>query len=333
VPSPVVIRALSAAGVLAAFQHDVDAAARLYDEELRLARLYGDPYRLGEALIDVGHLAYVQEDFDQAEAQTEEAYRLLKGIESSVPAARPMAALALSNLGDVAAAQGNLRLAASRYAEAAPCLRQTAYRWGLFEAMCGLGMIRLRQERPGEASPVLHEALLLAWDMREPMQLADALRGASSFATVQDDLDRSATLSGAASALERKIGTRVSPRSRPLAQRTREVLAAHLEPALLQEHWAKGEAMPIAAVVELARDVLRQGVIDAAATPRPEIKLTPRERDVLRLLSGGLSNPEIGAALFIGVRTVQTHVGNIFAKLGVNSRAEAATVATRRGLV
>ena len=61
--------------------------------------------------------------------------------------------------------------------------------------------------------------------------------------------------------------------------------------------------------------------------------LTPRELDVLRLLVEGRSDREIGEALFIGTRTVQTHVANLFAKLGVNARAEAAAVAVRRGLV
>jgi predicted ATPase/DNA-binding CsgD family transcriptional regulator len=61
--------------------------------------------------------------------------------------------------------------------------------------------------------------------------------------------------------------------------------------------------------------------------------LTPRELDVLRLLVEGKSDREIGEALFIGTRTVQTHVANLFAKLGVNARAEAAAVAVRRGMV
>ncbi len=61
--------------------------------------------------------------------------------------------------------------------------------------------------------------------------------------------------------------------------------------------------------------------------------LTQRELDVLRLLVEGNSDREIAEALFIGARTVQTHVANLFAKLGVNARAEAAAVAVRRGIV
>ena len=55
--------------------------------------------------------------------------------------------------------------------------------------------------------------------------------------------------------------------------------------------------------------------------------LTQREREILRLLVARYSDREIAEALFISYRTVTTHVANIFDKLGVNSRREAAAVA------
>lgn len=51
--------------------------------------------------------------------------------------------------------------------------------------------------------------------------------------------------------------------------------------------------------------------------------LTPRETDVLELLAKGLANKHIAGELHLGVRTVEGHVSNIFAKLGVASRSEA----------
>jgi DNA-binding NarL/FixJ family response regulator len=63
------------------------------------------------------------------------------------------------------------------------------------------------------------------------------------------------------------------------------------------------------------------------------VQLTPRELSALGLMADGKSNKEIATALGIGERTVKTHLGHLFEKLGVTSRTEAVKVATRRGLV
>jgi DNA-binding NarL/FixJ family response regulator len=61
--------------------------------------------------------------------------------------------------------------------------------------------------------------------------------------------------------------------------------------------------------------------------------LTPREREVLRLLAEGLAADEIAKALFISKKTVGTHLEHIFTKLGVRSRGQAIAVAYRDELV
>jgi len=63
------------------------------------------------------------------------------------------------------------------------------------------------------------------------------------------------------------------------------------------------------------------------------VQLTPRELATLRLMAEGKSNKEIATDLGISDRTVKTHLGHLFEKLGVASRTEAIKVATRRGLV
>ena len=60
--------------------------------------------------------------------------------------------------------------------------------------------------------------------------------------------------------------------------------------------------------------------------------LTPREREVLRLVAAGRSNREIASALVISEHTVARHVQNIFAKLGVSSRAAAGAFAFQHDL-
>jgi DNA-binding CsgD family transcriptional regulator len=61
--------------------------------------------------------------------------------------------------------------------------------------------------------------------------------------------------------------------------------------------------------------------------------LTARELEVLRMIAAGRTNKAVAAELVLSVRTVDRHVSNIFAKLGVSSRAAATTCADEHGLV
>jgi DNA-binding NarL/FixJ family response regulator len=93
------------------------------------------------------------------------------------------------------------------------------------------------------------------------------------------------------------------------------------------------------ALITCIRDVLagKTYLAPAAAAKLAEgvtrVQLTPRELATLRLLADGKANKEIANALEISERTVKTHLGHLFEKLGVTSRTEAVKVATRRGLV
>lgn len=67
--------------------------------------------------------------------------------------------------------------------------------------------------------------------------------------------------------------------------------------------------------------------------PPGRAALSPRERDVLRLVAAGATNREIAARLEVGDETVKTLLARSFAKLGVRRRAEAVSEAHRRGLL
>jgi DNA-binding NarL/FixJ family response regulator len=59
--------------------------------------------------------------------------------------------------------------------------------------------------------------------------------------------------------------------------------------------------------------------------------LTEREMEVLRWVASGATNKRIAQGLYLSVRTIEGHLANIYGKLGVNSRTEAALIAIRRG--
>ena len=72
---------------------------------------------------------------------------------------------------------------------------------------------------------------------------------------------------------------------------------------------------------------------DCHAAEAPLESLTTRELQILTLAARGLTNGEIGRALHISSRTVQGHLANVYGKLCVSSRTEAATLALKQGLI
>ena len=92
---------------------------------------------------------------------------------------------------------------------------------------------------------------------------------------------------------------------------------------------AAGEvSLPQALALRLVARLARQTPTGEEALPEP---LSEREREVLTLLAQGLSNKEIAQRLYLSVRTVEGHLANIYGKLGVHSRTEAALYAVRQG--
>jgi DNA-binding CsgD family transcriptional regulator len=89
------------------------------------------------------------------------------------------------------------------------------------------------------------------------------------------------------------------------------------------------ERLRAARQADEAAALLRKLGGPARTGPKGAETLTKRESEVLELLGHGLSNPEISDRLYISRKTVEHHVGNVLAKLGLRSRAEAAAYAAR----
>jgi DNA-binding NarL/FixJ family response regulator len=96
---------------------------------------------------------------------------------------------------------------------------------------------------------------------------------------------------------------------------------------------------PLATAIHRLAHRLRISLDPVLAGPEPPPEandpygLSNRERHVLQLLSRGYTNAQIGTELFISPKTASVHVSNIFRKLNVVNRAEAAAVGERAGLI
>jgi DNA-binding NarL/FixJ family response regulator len=109
------------------------------------------------------------------------------------------------------------------------------------------------------------------------------------------------------------------------AARRDEILTRYREHAKRFDSVAAGRRGPGAEVIPLAP----KPAPDLGPTAEP----SPREIEVLQLVSHGLVNREIGNRLFLSEETVKSHVRHILAKLQARSRAHAVAVGFRRGLI
>jgi len=149
--------------------------------------------------------------------------------------------------------------------------------------------------------------------------------------------------------MPRMSGIEVARRAARVAQKTAIILyTAYSEQALLTEALDAGargfvsKEAPLAEIVRAVQlvadgrtyvDPVLAGVISSPAATAKIAQLTQRERDVLRMLSDGHSNEEIGKALFISPETVRTHVRKAMAKLDADTRTEAVATALRQSLI
>ena len=94
--------------------------------------------------------------------------------------------------------------------------------------------------------------------------------------------------------------------------------------------WSAGRERSIEQAFETATTM---SLITPAVGPAAPFGLTTREIEVLRLIAEGLSDQDIADELFIGYRTVTSHVANIRGKLNVTSRTAAGAQALRLGII
>ena len=307
-----------------------DAATIAHVEHaIVLAEESGDRFILGQAHFNAMFAWFEVGDTARAAVSGEKALALLR--EHGEPF---WIATVLAELGDIRLLRGDVAGAVPLLDEALAILRRLGSSWSLTTTLGERGYAALLTGDEVLAANLLAESIAVAEAMGDMRHLIGAVAGLAGVALALGQPGRAARLLGAVDAAQESSGilrTALNSYAARMATETR----ARLSEAAFTTAWDEGralrfaDAMADALALASSVDTRERPGDGAAAAPR----LTARELDVLRLLAQGHSDKEIAAALFIGARTVQSHVGNIFAKLGVNARAEAAAVAVRRGLV
>jgi predicted ATPase/DNA-binding CsgD family transcriptional regulator len=340
VPAAARVRALCWAGMMARNQGDYAHAMARGSAALALARETGDDWGTYTALQLLGYTSLARGEYERAA----EYYRAKLDVVEAVGAFQQipgmmvdvgMAAFGVDDLGN-----------AMRHVEAGlAAARADATRdvWSEGLALNSLGLIACARGERAEAAARYGEALQFWRAFGNQENLAECLAGIATFAATFGAPEQAAWLFGAAERLRAELGYAfVLPERRSFDRAEQDARSALGEQGFATA-WNLGRAASLDETVQEAAALLAGHPTPPhapAITPaeraagRPMAPaLTRREREVLGLLCERLGNPEIAARLFLSTRTVERHVANIFAKLDVANRRDAAAVAARLGLL
>jgi non-specific serine/threonine protein kinase len=307
--------------------------------------------------ISVGGLRMMQADLDGVRAVEEDARRL--GAELGDRAlegwARTFQGIAATLVGDVEAGREALT-------EACELHKQAGVPAGVGKATAALGLIELLTGNPARARELVEEALAIqlgsgdVWSLGQchtylgmiaeasdsdpsratahyrqavealrPFHDASMLPSALAFQgglLARRDPARALRVVAAASAIRASVGGQFAPVFRAGVERAKAAAEAALGPGA-EAVWLEGARLGMDEAIALAF---------GTANPRPASPagLSGREAEIARLVADGLPNKAIASRLHLSVRTVESHVRHVLAKVGLENRTQLATWARQR---
>jgi len=326
VPAGMRLAALHLLVVVDAMLGDHAAAVAQAEEALAVADDIGGAFARGRAFFYLGFAWEQRGDGARSAAYHEQAAPLL--VEAGIP---HWAALGVGELGDKRLWIGDAAGAAPLLDDAIARNRAAGYAFGLAMALGQRGYAATALGDTATAVRLFDESMRSAREIGAERIVLGALAGLAGVALAGNDPDRAARILGAVAAA--RAALRVGRIAHALhTERIESETRARLGETAFADAFASGEALALDEAVALALE---------PATPRRDtpggdptrVALSPREQEVLALLVQGLTDRAIADALFIGERTVNSHVARLYGKLGVRSRAAAVSAALGAGLV
>jgi predicted ATPase/DNA-binding CsgD family transcriptional regulator len=315
-------------GLVLSTQGDLSTARALHEEALALWRETGDQPAVSTALYNLGNLARHQGDLDRATDLHEQALALRQARDDT-----DQIAYSAWALGRIAREQDDIAKAERLAEHALELFRLVDDRHGIAYATLELGHVARRRQHDDLATQRFVDALTLRQELGDVAGVVACLEALAEVAATHGQAERAARVLGAVDAWRAAHGVPLPPVDQRAQDRTLALVRAGVDLGFAAA-WAAGRLLSIADAIAEATVPIP---LDPAA-PQPAgdsaqmIGLTPRELEVVRLITAGRSNQEIADELSIGYRTATTHVSNILNKLGLDSRTAVASFAIRHGL-
>jgi DNA-binding CsgD family transcriptional regulator len=300
-------------------------------EGLAAARASGDPAAIAEAVFFLGADTQRRGEAERADTLFTEALARWRKLDE--PA---WTTGALANLGYVARDRGNLERAMTYFREALDLGQAAGFGWGVLHAQRGLALVARDRGDHRQAAVQFADALTLAHTQRDVASIANVLVHLAVCVGASGSAGAAVRLLGAAEAVRESLDVELSKSERDLVEKMIADAHAALGLNAVAAEWEAGRALSLEQAVAEGLAVARLVASSPSASRMAEGSsphgLSPREREVLRLIAAGSSNAHIATTLFISPRTASTHAAHILAKLGLTSRAELIAFAHREGL-
>jgi predicted ATPase/DNA-binding CsgD family transcriptional regulator len=305
---------LAVAGYLAAVQADPACATPLLQEAHAVATALGEPGTAAFATQYLGLVELFNGNYDNADRlfRTAAADRRRLGEDR-------FAAFAMADAGAAAFFRGDCDTAGTAFTESL-ALNSGGDPWTRSHALWGLGLVCWRTGALGQADLLQKEALALMREVDDRSGIALGIHAMAWLAAAHGDWHRAAVLAGAAEATWRSIPARTPEPLRPFIDECAYQGSQALGTEKWQAEYDRGATLDKPAALALA---LGQ-VPPRTAARSDDSPLTRRQREVAQLVAEGLTDREVAARLSISVRTAESHVEQILARLGFRSRAQIA---------
>jgi non-specific serine/threonine protein kinase len=231
---------------------------------------------------------------------------------------------------DVQLERGELRAAATSAATAVSLAReQRLSSWWLVQGLLTGAKVATLQRDVARATALVIEALSLSREIGNRAAIAPALDVIAQLAVFGGEPRRALVLSTAAARIRDTLGGALLPASARLRRHLDAALSSALSPDVRRAASREGQRLEVDASIEYALAGLQATPV---AQNQPLDALTPREREVARLVAQGLSNRQVAERLVLTEKTAANHLGRVFEKLGVHSRGQLAARARELGL-